>query len=67
MQLFALLAALVAVNVGIVYVGSEIYEEGQQDPQQGIVEIEEVPTEPVGPAENGAAEAVVPANESTPE
>lgn len=55
MQLFVLLAALVAVNVGIVYVGSEIYEEGQKQPQQGIVEIEEVTLEPQPPAGQPAA------------
>ena len=42
MQLFAILAALVAVNVGLVYVGSESYE-GYPDKQpEGVVEVEEV-------------------------
>lgn len=67
MQLFALLAALVAVNVGIVYVGSEIYEEGQQDPQQGIVEIEEVPAEPATAPEQSAPAPNTPASESSPQ
>lgn len=42
MQLFVILAALVAVNVGIVYVGSEAYEEEQNQQNQGVVEVEEV-------------------------
>ncbi len=41
MQLIVILAALVAVNVGIVYVGSEAYEE-EHAQQQGVVEVEDV-------------------------
>jgi hypothetical protein len=43
MQLVALLAALVAVNIGIVYVGSEVYEQANSEESTGIVEVEEVP------------------------
>lgn len=58
MQLFVILAALVAVNVGIVYVGSEAYDEEQNQQNQGVVEVEEVvdttteavPTEDEAPA-----------------
>ena len=42
MQLFVILAALVAVNVGLVYVGSENYEGDPENQPEGIVEVEEV-------------------------
>ena len=53
MQLIAILGVLVAVNLGIVYVGSEAVDESQ--PQvEGVVEVESV-------------EAVEPAVEAQPE
>jgi len=50
MQLIAILGVLVAVNLGIVYVGSEAVEESQ--PQaEGVVEVESVDaTEAPAPA-----------------
>lgn len=42
MQLFVILAALVAVNVGLVYVGSENQEGDPLQQPEGIVEVEEV-------------------------
>jgi len=41
MQLIVVLAALVAINFGIVYVGSESFEE--EKPQEGVVEVESMP------------------------
>lgn len=52
MQLFVILAALVAVNVGLVYVGSENYEGDPDKQPEGIVEVEEVTNqEPAAPEE----------------
>ena len=45
MQLFVILAALVAANVGLVYVGSENYEGDPDKQPEGIVEVEEVSNE----------------------
>ncbi|MEE2729617.1 MAG: hypothetical protein VYA55_02290 [Pseudomonadota bacterium] len=50
MQLIAILGVLVAVNLGIVYVGSEAVNEGQPE-VEGVVEVEsvdavEAPAEP---------------------
>ena len=42
MQLIAILGALVAVNVGLVYMGSENYEGDPDKQPEGIVEVEEV-------------------------
>lgn len=42
MQLIVVLGVLVAVNFGIVYVGSESLKE-EEPPAQGVVEIETVP------------------------
>jgi len=42
MQLIAILAVLVAANIGVVYFGSEAYEGQDPEQEQGIVEIEEV-------------------------
>lgn len=52
MQLVAILGVLVAVNLGIVYVGSEAVDESQPD-VEGVVEVESV-------------EAVDPATEAQP-
>ena len=52
MQLIAILGVLVAVNLGIVYVGSEAVDESQPD-VEGVVEVESV-------------EAVEPATEAQP-
>ena len=53
MQLIAILGVLVAVNLGIVYVGSEAVNEGQPE-VEGVVEVESV-------------EAVEPATQAQPE
>ncbi|PCJ47742.1 MAG: hypothetical protein COA99_00270 [Moraxellaceae bacterium] len=46
MQLIAILAALVAANIGVVYYGSDIMDEQNPDAPQGIVEVqEEAPAE----------------------
>lgn len=42
MQLIVILGALVAVNVGLVYMGSENYEGDPDKQPEGIVEVEEV-------------------------
>lgn len=42
MQLIVILGALVAVNVGLVYIGSENYEGDPDKQPEGIVEVEEV-------------------------
>lgn len=50
MQLIAILGVLVAVNLGIVYVGSEAVDENQ--PQvEGVVEVEAVDTTEAQPME----------------
>lgn len=49
MQLFVILAALVAVNVGLVYVGSENYEGDPDKQPEGIVEVEEVTNQQPAP------------------
>ena len=41
MQLIAILGVLVAVNIGIVYVGSEAVE-GEKPEAEGVVEVEAV-------------------------
>ncbi|HVL01619.1 MAG TPA: hypothetical protein VM553_17495 [Dongiaceae bacterium] len=43
MQLIVVLGVLVAINFGIVYVGSEAGKEEDVSAQQGVVEVEEVP------------------------
>ena len=62
MQLFVILAALVAVNVGLVYVGSENYEGDPEKQPEGIVEVEEVATQESSPASEAPA-----AQEAAPE
>lgn len=52
MQLIAILGVLVAVNLGIVYVGSEAVDESQPD-VQGVVEVEAV--DATAPAEAAPA------------
>ncbi|MDX1695670.1 MAG: hypothetical protein R3208_18030 [Ketobacteraceae bacterium] len=42
MQLIVILGALVAVNVGLVYMGSENYEGDPDKRPEGVVEVEEV-------------------------
>ncbi|PIE42024.1 MAG: hypothetical protein CSA49_00775 [Gammaproteobacteria bacterium] len=51
MQLFVILAALVAVNLGLVYVGTENYEGDPEKQPEGIVEIEEVANDIPGSSE----------------
>lgn len=55
MQLFVILAALVAVNVGLVYVGSENYEGDPDKQPEGIVEAEEVSNDDSAPASSPEA------------
>jgi len=47
MQLIVVLSVLVAINFGIVYVGSEALED-KKPPAQGVVEVENVPDCPPG-------------------
>lgn len=42
MNLIIILGALAAVNIGIVYMGSENYENQSTDQPEGVVEIETV-------------------------
>lgn len=61
MQLIAILGVLVAVNLGIVYVGSEAVDESQPN-VEGVVEVEavdaSVPEQPQdAPATDAASEA----------
>jgi hypothetical protein len=57
MQLIVILGALVAVNVGLVYMGSENYEGDPEKQPEGIVEVEEVSNqETATPEQSQAAE-----------
>ena len=47
MQLIVVLSVLVAINFGIVYVGSEAMKD-EKTPAQGVVEVENVPECPPG-------------------
>lgn len=59
MQLIVILGALVAVNVGLVYMGSESYEGDPDKQPEGIVEVEEVATaEPEQATEAASEESV---------
>lgn len=42
MQLILLLGSLVAINLGVVYVGSENIEENSPQSLEGVVEVEDV-------------------------
>lgn len=44
MQLIVLLGSLVAVNLGLIYAGSEKMEANHSDKIEGVVEIEDVNT-----------------------
>lgn len=58
MQLIVILGALVAVNVGLVYMGSENYEGDPDKQPEGIVEVEEVSNqEATAPKTEQATEA----------
>ncbi|MAR89342.1 MAG: hypothetical protein SV765_05245 [Pseudomonadota bacterium] len=59
MQLVAILGVLVAVNVGIVYVGSESVED-QQPQMEGVVEVEQVDAQSLSAPQQSA-----PVQEST--
>ena len=65
MQLIVILGALVAVNVGLVYMGSENYEGDPEKQPEGIVEMEEVSKQDAAtPEQQPAAE---PAQDEQPQ
>lgn len=57
MQLIVILGALVAVNVGLVYMGSETYEADPDKQPEGIVEVEEVTNQDSAEPEQAAEAA----------
>ena len=62
MQLIAILGVLVAVNIGIVYVGSEAVE-GDKPEAEGVVEVESVDA----PATDTSVKESEPSDNSAPE
>lgn len=61
MQLFAILAVLVAANFGAVYYGSDMLDEPSADEPKGIVEIQE---EVVSESTNHTATEAAPSGEA---
>lgn len=58
MQLIAILGVLVAVNLGIVYVGSEATEDKQPE-VEGVVEVESVDATAEEPAKSKEPQSVM--------
>ncbi len=61
MQLFAILAVLVAANFGAVYYGSDMLEEDGSEPQ-GIVEVQEETAQEAEPTPESTTKDVLPSN-----
>ncbi len=61
MQLFAILAVLVAANFGAVYYGSDMLEEDGSEPK-GIVEVQEETVQEAEPSPESTTQEVLPSN-----